>query len=63
MVKVEDTVKVGKDCCEHCDGGFWILPRELKFGGIGCLSDLISLPFLYPEYMSGSLLIPGRIPL
>lgn len=34
-VKLEDTVKVHKDCGEHSDGDFWILPREFKFGGIG----------------------------
>lgn len=33
-VKLEDAVKVDKSC-ENSDGGFWTLPRELKFGGIG----------------------------
>ena len=33
-VKLEDVVKVDKNC-ENSDGGFWTLSRELKVGGIG----------------------------
>lgn len=33
-VKLEDSVNVAKDCCEHSNGGFLTLPRELKFDGI-----------------------------
>lgn len=29
-VKLEDTVQVGKDYCEHCDGDFWTLAGEFK---------------------------------
>ena len=34
---MEDTVKIDKDYCENSDGEFGILPREFKFGVIGCL--------------------------
>lgn len=33
-VKLEDTVKIDKDCCENSDGDFGIFQREFKFGGI-----------------------------